>query len=368
MAKLPEVLPLVAVVTPVFNGEAFLQAAMESVQVQTYPNIVHIVLDNASTDRTAALLDAFTAHTVPILRYRNETVLPITDNWDRAFSFVPHNAIYVKLHCADDLMHSTCIAKFVALSEENPEVQVVSCHDVYCDMIRRANLPVRGNVVDGKHAARMIMDRSIGWLPYQHLFGRLSKDDLGKPFFGTHKVGADPYAMVRLVVRGSFGYIAEPLVYTRRHGQNFSDRLATDGLTPVAALQINMMLITYFEIMLTFGNICWSDEALFASKKFALENLARTEIRWRARRYGLAVDDLRGSLGLLGIRLGVGDYLGALLGLPRYLLWVYRKYTKVGPSVDAEYFQVARMRGGLPPSALLYTPRTPVGDHATDLV
>ena len=41
-------LPTVAVVTPVYNGAKFLREAMLSVQAQTYPNLVHFVLDNAS--------------------------------------------------------------------------------------------------------------------------------------------------------------------------------------------------------------------------------------------------------------------------------------------------------------------------------
>lgn len=335
--------PLVAIVTPVYNGALFLEEAMESVQAQTYPNIVHIVLDNASTDGTAALLDTFCVRNVRVLRYRNDTTLPITDNWDRAFAFVPNDAVYVKLHCADDLMHPTCIEKFVALSEANPDVQVVSCQDVYCDMIRRANIPDNGNaidnrVIDGRLAAKLIMDRSICWLPYQHLFGRLAADDIGKPFFGTHKVGADPHAMVRLVLRGDFGYIDEPLVYTRRHGRNFSDCLATDGRTPVFALQINMMLTTYFDIMLDFGKVCWPDEAYHRAKQFALANIARTALRWKVKGYRLALEDLRQSLESVGVTLRTAHYVRAIVGWPYYLLWVYRKSTKIGPSVDTEYF------------------------------
>ncbi len=49
--------PPVAVVTPVLNGEEFLAETMDSVQAQTYPNLVHIVLDNASTDATAQIVE-----------------------------------------------------------------------------------------------------------------------------------------------------------------------------------------------------------------------------------------------------------------------------------------------------------------------
>ncbi len=35
--------PLVAVVTPVYNGEKYLAETMECVQAQDYPELVHIV-------------------------------------------------------------------------------------------------------------------------------------------------------------------------------------------------------------------------------------------------------------------------------------------------------------------------------------
>ena len=44
--------PLVSVLTPVFNGERFLPACIESVRAQSYGRIEHVILDNASTDGT----------------------------------------------------------------------------------------------------------------------------------------------------------------------------------------------------------------------------------------------------------------------------------------------------------------------------
>ena len=39
--------PLVAIATPVYNGAEYLADTMACVQAQTYPNLVHCVLDNA---------------------------------------------------------------------------------------------------------------------------------------------------------------------------------------------------------------------------------------------------------------------------------------------------------------------------------
>src|SRR5207245_3168773 len=49
----------VALVLPVWNGEAFLEQAMESILRQTLSSFELIVIDDGSTDRTAAIAEKF---------------------------------------------------------------------------------------------------------------------------------------------------------------------------------------------------------------------------------------------------------------------------------------------------------------------
>ena len=49
-------LPFLSVVTPVLNGERFIEACIRSVAAQNYPAIEHIVVDGLSSDRTCALV------------------------------------------------------------------------------------------------------------------------------------------------------------------------------------------------------------------------------------------------------------------------------------------------------------------------
>lgn len=51
--------PLVSVVTPVFNGELFLAEAIESVLAQTYRPLELIIVDDGSTDGSAAIARSF---------------------------------------------------------------------------------------------------------------------------------------------------------------------------------------------------------------------------------------------------------------------------------------------------------------------
>jgi glycosyltransferase involved in cell wall biosynthesis len=53
-------LPFVSVIIPIYNGEADIPDLLRCLQAQTYPQdqIEYLLVDNGSTDRTLALLQA----------------------------------------------------------------------------------------------------------------------------------------------------------------------------------------------------------------------------------------------------------------------------------------------------------------------
>ncbi|MGE6218372.1 glycosyltransferase family 2 protein [Nubsella zeaxanthinifaciens] len=56
--KRDESVPLISVITPVFNAEQFIERCIGSVIEQNYPNIEHIILDAGSNDNTISILKA----------------------------------------------------------------------------------------------------------------------------------------------------------------------------------------------------------------------------------------------------------------------------------------------------------------------
>lgn len=73
-------LPIVSVVMPVFNGAAFLAQAIDSVLAQTFENFELLVIDDGSTDESAAVAAAYTDPRLKLLRNDGNKGLPFTRN------------------------------------------------------------------------------------------------------------------------------------------------------------------------------------------------------------------------------------------------------------------------------------------------
>lgn len=52
-------LPLISIVTVVYNSEAYIERTIQSILNQTYPNIEHVILDGASKDRTVEIINSY---------------------------------------------------------------------------------------------------------------------------------------------------------------------------------------------------------------------------------------------------------------------------------------------------------------------
>src|SRR5712692_4293853 len=63
--------PTVSVVIPVYNGERYLAEAISSVLDQTYKNFELIVVDDGSTDQSAAVVRSFTDDRIRYLYQSN---------------------------------------------------------------------------------------------------------------------------------------------------------------------------------------------------------------------------------------------------------------------------------------------------------
>jgi len=228
-------LPLVAVVTPVYNGAAFLNETMDCVQAQTYGNVVHVLLDNASTDATAEIIAQYRDRRVPLVVGRNPATLDVRDNWEAAVRSSPQEARYFLVLCADDLITPDAIEKMVALAEQDSSIGIVAClwtkgtDPSSKTEGTRFGLPADISVFDGRWFVKAyLMQLHLATSPPCQLIRRDILDEID-PFYSSGTMMMDIDACLKVAVRRKVGFVYARLGFTRIHGDRISDRLVQPG-------------------------------------------------------------------------------------------------------------------------------------------
>lgn len=147
---LPSGLPEVSVCIPVYNGAATLAATLASILSETSPVFEVVVLDNASTDDTAALLSAYTDSRLRVVT--NPVTVPLADNWNLAVRLA--RGKYVKVVCADDLIKPGALEIQARVLRQENDVALVAA--------RRDMVDVQGEVIAPARGLRRLIGRMAG--------------------------------------------------------------------------------------------------------------------------------------------------------------------------------------------------------------
>jgi glycosyltransferase involved in cell wall biosynthesis len=156
--------PLVAVVTPVHEGAAHLRRCMESVLRQEYENWIHIVVDNASGDRTRAIAEEIADRDDRIVVRSHARFVGMMENFNRALAAVPDDAVYVKQLHADDALFPECLRVMVDAAERNPGAGIVTGRRYSGGLLRPEHGPDRLVVVPGREVARAALLGGVNYL------------------------------------------------------------------------------------------------------------------------------------------------------------------------------------------------------------
>jgi glycosyltransferase involved in cell wall biosynthesis len=114
--------PAISIGMPVYNGAAYLAAALDAVLAQTFQDWELILRDNASTDGTAAICQDYAARD-PRIRYERAAVNEgAARNHNRTFALA--RAPYFKWWAADDLCAPTFLERCAATLDTHPDAAV----------------------------------------------------------------------------------------------------------------------------------------------------------------------------------------------------------------------------------------------------
>ena len=205
----------ISVVIPLWNKRAEVGAAIASVLAQTVPPLEIIVVDDGSTDGSAAVVEAFTSPLVRLIRQPNGGVSAARN---RAIGEA--RGEWVALLDADDEWRPEFLEKISLLSLECPACRAYGAgFDIRDEhgALTRGNFPSRRGTVDYFAEAM----RRYVLIPSATVLHRRTVTELGG-FPEGMRLGEDQYLWTKLARTAPVGFLPEALAVYSRAAQNRS--------------------------------------------------------------------------------------------------------------------------------------------------
>lgn len=218
--------PFVSVVTPVYNGGRFLVECIESVLSQSHRNLEYVILDNASTDETPAILERFSRQDPRIRVSRNDETLWVIDNWNSALELISPDSRYCKILHADDTMQPDCLERLVAVGERHPSAGVFGSPRLRGDIVECEGLPRGRECFDGREVAGLFMRQEVFALAPSSAMFRSDLVRARRPFYPSEFLHADLAVTFELLAASDFGFVDEVLSFSRTHADSITSTVA----------------------------------------------------------------------------------------------------------------------------------------------
>lgn len=211
--------PLVSVVMPAYNAEAFVGSAIESVLAQTYRRLELIVVDDGSTDRTAAVVEGY-GERVRYVRQRNAKQAAARNNGVRHAQ-----GEIVAFIDADDVWRPDKLQQQLALLARDPGLGFVYCDAEHIDVEGRYLRSQPGGR-RGRILRDVLLGEPIGGLCGSTvLMPRARFEEIGG-FDESLSPCEDTDLFWRVAARYPVDFVPKPLVQYRLHPGNAHADLA----------------------------------------------------------------------------------------------------------------------------------------------
>ena len=227
--------PPVAICVPLYQKEPFIGAAIESALAQTFADFELIVLDNASTDRSAEVVRSFDDPRLVLVQ--NETTISGQQNFNKVVRL--SRAPLVKVLSADDLIHPTSLERQIPIMDADPDLAVVSSRQDVIDENGALIAPARSlrtRDLVGRQVRATVLRRTVrhGGNPVgawsNVLFRRTAFDAArGAPEDGDF-FSSDISTWLRMLEHGDFYGIPETLCSFRINSGSSSAAVGKKGI------------------------------------------------------------------------------------------------------------------------------------------
>jgi glycosyltransferase involved in cell wall biosynthesis len=208
--------PLLSIGLFVYNGERFLEETLHSILNQTFTNFELIISDNASTDSTGEISEAYARRDDRIRYYRGEKNMGAGWNVRRVYELATGK--YFKWAAADDILDPEFLGRCVEALERDPDCVVAHAKTKEVDengtFIKNYVTPMKA---DSNDPVARFREMLLTYHMCYQIFGVMRMSALRQiPPQGSY-VNSDGVLLAQMSLLGLFYEVPEHLFISRRH-------------------------------------------------------------------------------------------------------------------------------------------------------
>lgn len=222
--------PTVSIIIPCYNHAKFLPARLESISKQTFTDFEIILLDDASSDNSQAVLQEFAAHDprVTSTDYNLHNGGSVNDQWIKGVSLAKGNYIWIAE--SDDVASHEFLEVLLQQFQKSERICLAYCDSMVID--ESGKILVRYDYKDERYLNRWQADFVLDGktfikehMVFKNLIPNVSavvfkKDALQASLIKNNlKYCADYYCYVRLLSQSNIAFVNTPLNFFRTHSR-----------------------------------------------------------------------------------------------------------------------------------------------------
>jgi len=210
---------VISVCTPVYNGENFLEDCIKGVLAQRFKDFEYIIVDNASTDGTAQIIEKYRTQDSRIRVFRNPSTVHVIDNFMKCAEHCSADSKWIKYALADDYLYPNCLEEMLRVGESSEAIGLVSAYRLYGTQLTNAGLPLEESVCKGSDILKRQLLRKLhvcSSSPNTLLYRKSAFEAAGG--FDNHYLHGDSELAMRILDSNDLGFSHYVLTKTGLHG------------------------------------------------------------------------------------------------------------------------------------------------------